>query len=196
MRNNKFWDVDDLLMSNEIVSCITETDILSFDFDQKSIICDNIIKEGNKIDVPLWFAILLRINNFVSIKQPKYLSDKFYNQLRADPTVVNFKSKSNYLYDICLKLIPFLDEELKWPKCFAFSMYMRYLYLYQNSTNVMYENQSIIKLSCLREKNFYEKMVKINRNLKFYLDNYSNNNNDLDLIVEAKRMTLKRKKFN
>jgi hypothetical protein len=194
MRNNKYWDIDDILMNNEIVSCTAEMDLPSFDYNKKSIIIDNTIKEGNKIDLPVWLALVLRRENFLSFKQPKYLSDKFYNQLRADPNVVNFKSKNNYLYDICLLIMTFLDDENKWPKCLAYAMYKRFLYLYQNSLNVQFENQSILKISCLKEKNFYEKMIKNNRNLKFYLDNYLNNNNNLETLEEAKKMGQKRRK--
>ena len=37
-------------------------------------------------------------------------------------------------------------------------------------------------------------MIKNNRNLKFYLDNYLYNNNDLEILEEAKKMGQKRRK--
>jgi hypothetical protein len=196
MRNNKFWDVDDLLMSNQTISCITEADILAFDFSQKngSIQYQDVIKEGNKLELPLWLALLFRANSWVSIKQPKYISDKFYNQLKADPTIVNFKKKNEYLYDCCIKLIPFLDEERKWHVCLAYSLYKRYLFLFQNSTDVSFENHSLINMICIKEKNFYELMTKISRSFKFYLDNYINNNNNLEELIQAKKNSIKKKK--
>jgi hypothetical protein len=195
--NKQFWDVDDLLMSNQVVSCVTETELFSFDFSPKNNVIqyEDTIKEGNKLEIPLWLALLLRANNYVTIKQPKYLSDKFYNQLKADPTIVNFKKKNEYLYDCCKKLIPCLDEERRWHKCLAYSLYKRYLFLFQNSTDVNFENHSIINKVCVQEKCFYDLMMRNSRAFKFYLDNYTNNNNNLDELLNAKKMNVKRKKI-
>jgi hypothetical protein len=199
MSSNKFWEIDDILMSNEQIICITEADIHGLEFLDKSnnqTENDHIIKEENKLEIPLWLSLILRSLNYVSIKHPKYLTDKFYNLIQADPIILNFKVKNQYFYDICTQLIPYLDEDLKWPKVLADAMYKRFLYLLQNSSNVLYENHSLIKNLCLKEKDFYEKNVKINRNVKFYIENYFNNNKTLDDVLEAKKMTHKRKKIN
>jgi hypothetical protein len=199
MRNNKFWDVDDLLASNAIVSCMTQVDMLALDFtNQKNstVMHQDVIKEGNKLEIPLWLALLFRANGYLTINQPKYLSDKFYNQLRADPTIVNFKKKNEYLYDCSRKLIPYIDEERKWHVCLAYSLYRRLFFLFQNSTDVNFENHMIINMICLKEKCFYELMTQISRSFKFYLDNYTHNNNNLDELINAKKMSAKRKKIN
>jgi hypothetical protein len=197
MGSNKFWEVDNLLMSNELVSCIAETDIFGLDLGDKSKQTSgggNAIVEGSKLEVPLWFGLILRKINYVSIKQPKYLTDKFYNQLQADPVIVSFKNKNPFIYDICMQLIPYLDDDQKWPKCLAETLYKRFLHLLKNSSNVIYENEQLLKLLSWKEKNFYDKTVKINKNVKFYLENYENNNKLLDDIIEAKKNNQKRKK--
>lgn len=198
MSLNKFWDADDLLMSNEIITSTLDMDIIGLDLTDKSgniYNKDKEIKEGSKLEAPLWLTLTLRkMNNSITIRQPKYLTDKYYNQLQADPVIVNFKAKNPYLYDIVMHLIPYLDEENKWPKCYGEVFYKRFLHLLKNSSNIVYENQSLMKILAWKEKNFYDKIVRINKNIRFYLDNYENNNKNLDELIEAKKLNQKRKK--
>lgn len=198
MSSNKFWDLDDILMSDEIITCIADQDIYGVDFISKSNVnMDNVVIEGNSLDIPVWLIMVLRQMNLITVKSPKYLTDQFYRNLNTDhPEIINFKSKNNYFYDICAKLIPILDDEQKWPKCITHVMYQRYLKILKNSVDVQYEDEEITKKSCMREKNFYDKMVKLNRNMKFYIENYENNNRALDELIEAKKMKTKKKKIN
>jgi hypothetical protein len=202
MSSNKFWEADDILMTNEIVTGIAETDICGINFHDKStglgyFTEDNVTREGNKLEVPLWFAAVLKEQQSAGIKQPKYMTDKYYNLLSADPTFVNIKSKNFYFYEISSKLSSYIDqEEQKWPKLLAAVIHRRFLYFLRNSSNVIYENHSLAKIISLREKLFYDKMVKINKNVKFFLENYENNNKNLDELVEAKKMSKKVKKTN
>ena len=116
MKVNKFWDADDLIMSNEIISATIETDITGLDFNDKTGNIYNkqkVIHEGAKLEAPLWLILNLKKTNHVTIRQPKYLTEKYYNLLQADPEIVNFKAKNPFLYDIVMHLIPHLDEENK-----------------------------------------------------------------------------------
>lgn len=201
MTYNKFWDIDDILMTQEVIASIADEDIKGINFNNKpNGIGDfsedaNITREGNKIEAPIWFALLLRDNNFTTINSPKYLTDKFYNLLQADPTIINFKVKSNYIYDLFLKLIPYFDEEeRKWTQMLCDSIHKRFVYFMKNSTNIIFENYSLMKVMCQKEKLFYDKMVKINKNIKFFIDNYENNNKTLDENSELKTITRKSKK--
>ena len=208
---SKFWEVDDILMTSEIVPCMAEEDIKGLNFhDKLNGVGDfsednniNITKEGNKLEVPLWFALILKETGYVSMIHPKYLTDKFYNLLQTDPTIVNFKVKNVFIYDICMKLIPVLEnknnneeEERNWPRTLSDTIHKRFLYFLKNASNVVYENYSLMKIVCHREKTFYDKMVKINKNVRFYIENYENNNKNLDEVVQAKLVGKKSKKLN
>jgi hypothetical protein len=207
MSSSKYWEAEDLLMSQEMMSTMTEEDIQGINFQDKvngvgnfdsqnRNNIDTITREGSKLDVPLWFALILKDNNYISLNQPKYLTDKFYSQLQTDSTIVNFKVKNFYLYDIYLKLIPFFEEEeRKWPKMIAETIHKRFLFLMKNAANVIYENYSLTKIMCFKEKIFYDKMVKVNKNIKFFIENYENNNKNLDDIVDQKRMSRRTKKI-
>jgi hypothetical protein len=199
MSSNKFWDLDDLLMSNEIIPCEADIDIYGLEqneFQTKNDKDELYIPEKTKIECPLWIALLFRQANCISINTPKYLSDKFYHTLLADPAIINFKNKNNFFYEICMSLIPYLDEENKWAAVLVKALYKRLIFLNTNSVNVEYEDQHILKISCLKEKYFYDKAVKINRSTQYYLSNYLNNNKNFEEIMTNRSRTQKKKKNN
>jgi len=193
---NKFWDIDDILMSNEQVTCVADKDIygISLNDNNSSLDLDSFTKEGQKLELPLWTANNLRKKGYVTIRNPKFLTDKFFNQMVADPTIINFKNKNNYIFDLYIQLIPLLDEQQKWPRNIAISFYKRLFYIYLNSTDIHFENHALIKNLSFREKRFYDELLKVNRNFKYYMEFYSYNNKSLEEIVEAKKMNLKKKK--
>ncbi len=198
MKGGSYWDIDDLLTSQENVQSIADQDIEGINLRENTIgeFGDNcILKEGQTFDMPLWLASIIREGGYSIIREPKYLTDKYYYLLQNDPTFVNIKSKNSYFYEICMKLIPHLDEEEKWPKLLIETIHKRFLYFLRNSTNVVYENHTLGKIISIKEKEFYDKMVKINKNVKFYLENYENNNKNLEEVTEAKKMR-KVKKMN
>ena len=195
-QKNKYWDINDIVSTNENVICIVEKDLHNIPELDKSIISNddsNTIKEGSKLELPLWLALPFQVTENVSIQPPKYFNNKMNNNLQADPTIVNLKLKTNYFYDICLKLLPYLDENKIWPKCLIITFAKRYYRIIMNSANVQYEDNNIIMTLCLKEKEFYERMVTLNKEIKFYIQNYKNNNKLLSdgLINNAKKKKFK-----
>jgi len=218
---NKFWDLDDIIMTSEIVVVVTEKDLEGVEYFHKSLAIQNyssedslIIKSQSNLEIPLCLAIPLRKKKeeiWLTINKPKYLSIKFYNFLQADPVIANLKSKSQYFYGICIILISLELTDLNnqdqmdikeittwkenWQKCLTMTISKRNLYFVQNSFNVQFENQSILKNVCLAEKNFYEKVLFNNKSLKFWKENYLNNNKSMDLDLDKKIISGKRRKL-
>lgn len=193
---NKYWDIDDILMSNEQMTCMADKDLRGVNFNDKTahLDLDAVTKEGQKLELPLWLAKLLRKKGYITIRNPKFMAEKFYNQIVADPTIINFKNKNNYIYDLYIQLIPMLDENHKWSKNTAFAFFKRLFYLFMNSTDIHFENHSLIKTLSFKEKRFYDESLKINRSFKYYLEFYCFNNKSLEEIVEAKKLTHLKKK--
>lgn len=196
MSINKFWDIEDLLMSNETVTCMANKDIVGLTFNDKAsnLDFDTITKEGQKLEIPYWMGNKLRKNEFVSMKKPKFMTDKFYNQTVADPTIINLKNKNNYIYNLYLEMIPYMDDEGKWSKNIADVFYKRLYYIFLNSIDIDFENHNLIKNLSLKEKKFYDEMLRINRNFKYYHENYFFNNKCLDEIYEMKKVSMLKKK--
>jgi len=200
-------------MTSEEMEGITEIDLENVEFLDKSLTVFNSstkIKDQTKLKLPLWISISLRKKGWLTINHPKYLSTKFYNLLQADPVIADLKSKTKYFYEIVLTLISLelsnsFDQnnnerserqtwKENWQKCLILTVVKRHLFLLQNSFNVLFENQKILKVVCNSEKEFYEKLVFNNKKIKFYIENYLNNNNTLENEHENKIIVGKRRK--
>lgn len=215
---NKYWDIKDILMTSEDMECVTEIDLVNVEFLDKSLNIQNndenssniVIKDQSKLKLPLWISIPLRKKGWLTITHPKYLNKKFYNVLQADCVIADLKSKSRYFYEIMLTLISlelltFLNDneterlekqtwKENWQKCLITTLAKRHLFLQQNSFNVMFENQKILKSACNSEKEFYDKNVFNNQKMRYYIENYMKNNNTLENEHENKLTAGKRKK--
>jgi GINS complex protein len=194
---NKYWDIHDILAGNEILTCEVEKDLYNINELDKTINFnnseENVIKQETKLELPLWMALDFQDNELVKIHNPKFFNKKLLNHLQVDPVIANLKTKSNYFYEVAMKLIPYLDENKQWEKCLAKTFSKRYLFLLQNSVNVKFENYGILKNLSYKEKIFYEKMISIHRAFKFFTENYSNNNKTLEDGVNYH--SLKKKKL-
>ena len=77
MQNNSYWDIDDALMSQELIKCKCNTDdcnflsILKIDKDD-----DTQFLEGEEIQLPISLASILGENSYIDIMKPKFLSDE------------------------------------------------------------------------------------------------------------------------
>ena len=201
---NKFWDIKDILMTSEEMEGIAEIDLEGVDFLDRSLTAHsttNIIKDQTKLKLPLWISISLRKKSWLTITNPKYLSDKFYNLLQADPVIADLKSKTKFFYEICLTLISLelnniyeqnnneINERQtwkdKWQKCLIMTVVKRHLYLLQNSFNVLFDNQKILKIVCNSEKEFFDRLVLNNKKRKFFIENYLNNNSTLQTELQT-----------
>ena len=181
---NKFWDIEHFLLHEENIYCTTKEDIMSLGILEEQNSNQNItIAKNTRLKVPLWAGLTLSAVNAVTINEPLYLSSKFYSQLSTDSIIINMKNKQTYFYDLCLILIPELFKMLHdWTNLIWNAMVDRYIHLYKNSKQVMYENYSLLKSLCYREKEFYLKMVEINENIQAYLKDYNKINKVRDKI--------------
>lgn len=183
---NKYWSIDNYLLFEENVTCTTEIEeILSLGILEQNNNADpnHTIPKNTILKLPLWVALTLQGAEAGKINEPVYLGQKFYSQLSTDSTIINFKAKNQYFYDISLVLIPSLfDVVYEWTSLIWKSMVERFLYLYKNSKSVLYENYGLQKLLCYREKEFFARMVELNENLTTYLKEYKKINKEKDLI--------------
>ena len=174
MQSNSYWDIDDALMSQELIKCKCNTDdcnflsILKIDKDD-----DTQFLEGEEIQLPISLASILGENSYIDIMKPKFLSDEYYKMLNSDPEIPDFSKDNRYFYEKCILLTPYIIDydDMKWLKCLLTEK----------------------KLS-IRELKFFNKMVLVDKNNRYYKINYSNNNKILDEKIEAKKNRHKMKK--
>ena len=190
MIENSYWNIDSILLGMTKKECK-----LNYDLDflkelfpgQES---NTQFKKNEMIKLPLTLALTLSKapddNNYVSIQTPSTLSDDYYFLLKADPVVPNF-NKNKYIYDEYLVLKNNMNIDKKWDQCLINTNFNRYLYYYNNSFNIKNINNIVEKKTSKNEQAFFNKMVHINNNNKYFQENYSNNNKVLEEKIEAKK---------
>ena len=170
-----FWDIQDYLMTDEIVSITTDEPlegISSILYENTNEVKDTIIPTNTYLKVPLWIAIALIKCNSATLNQPVYLSTKFYNQLLTDSIIINMKAKNHYFYDISLILLSYMDLEHDWINLIWQSAAERFLYIYKNTNNEEFENYTLSKKLCYREKELYKYQLDMRENYRTYILEY------------------------
>ena len=203
MLPNTYWNLDEILMSTEKINCKLLRNLPALDLlTPQNSIGHTSYKADEVVPLPLTIAVAYSLKEIILVEKPAYLQEQYYNILQADPTISDLSGKNRYFYEKCNLIMPLLpkiteeekNENDKWIKCLVRTVFLRFLYYYKNSQNVQIINTTIQRKSSNTEIKFFEKMVKLNNNIKFFKENYSNNNKVLDEKIEAKKMRLKMKK--
>ena len=151
---------------------------------------ENQFKKDEITKLPLTLSMTLSNppdgKSYISI-QPQYtLSEDYYYLLKADPIVPNL-NKNKYFYEDFLIMKNQLNLDEKWTKCLINTNFSRYLYFYNNSFNIKSINNTVEKKTSKNEQIFFNRMVHINNNNKYFQENYSNNNKILEEKLQAKK---------
>ena len=190
MIENSYWSIDSILLGMTKKECK-----LNYDLDFLKELFpgqenNNQFKKNEIIKLPLTLSLTLANapdeKNYVSIQTPNSFSDEYYFLLKADPIVPNF-NKNKYFYDEYLILKNHLNIDEKWNQCLINTNFNRYLYYYNNSFNIQNINDTVEKKTSKKEQIFFNKMVHINNNNKYFIENYCNNNKILEEKIEAKK---------
>ena len=190
MLENSYWNIDSILLGMTKKECK-----LNYDLDFLKDLYpgqenDNQFKKNEIIKLPLTLSLTLANapdeKNYVSIQTPNTLTDDYYFLLKADPIVPNF-NKNKYFYDEYLLLKNHLNIDDKWNQCLINTNFNRYLYYFNNSFNIQSINNTVEKKTSKKEQIFFNKMVHINNNNKYFQENYCNNNKVLEEKIEAKK---------
>ena len=191
MLENSYWNIDSILLGMTKKECK-----LNYDLDFLKDLYpgqenDNQFKKNEIIKLPLTLSLTLANapdeKNYVSIQTPNTLTDDYYFLLKADPIVPNF-NKNKYFYDEYLLLKNHLNIDDKWNQCLINTNFNRYLYYFNNSFNIQSINNTVEKKTSKKEQIFFNKMVHINNNNKYFQENYCNNNKTLEEKIEAKKI--------
>ena len=63
------------------------------------------------MDIPLWLSVSLAQRELVELRNPKFMSKAFYNQLKAGADVVTLRQMSPYLFEAVIKMCECMNEE-------------------------------------------------------------------------------------
>ena len=190
MLDNSYWSIDSILLGMSKKECK-----LNYDLDFLKDLYpgqdnENQFKKNEIIKLPLTLSMTLANppddKSYISI-QPQYtLSEDYYYLLKADPIVPNL-NKNKYFYEDFLIMKNQLSLDEKWTQCLINTNFSRYLYFYNNSFNIKSINNTVEKKTSKNEQIFFNEMVHINNNNKYFQENYSNNNKILEEKLQAKK---------
>ena len=112
-----YFNIQDILASQERVSCKFEIDVPNMGFLDSSS-HDSNLKVGSKLDLPYWLikAIYNEKFKFVNIDLPKWYKKFYHEILKADPCVVDLRKMGPYYYDFGVMLVcmaePYLGQSI------------------------------------------------------------------------------------
>ena len=190
MLDNSYWSIDSILLGMSKKECK-----LNYDLDFLKDLYpgqdnENQFKKNEIIKLPLTLSMTLSNapddKNYVSMQSPPTLGDEYYYLLKADPIVPNL-NKNKYFYEEFLIMKNQLNLNEKWENCLINTNFCRYLHFYNNSFNIKSINNTVEKKTSKNEQIFFNTMVHINNNNKFFQENYSHNNKILDEKIRAKK---------
>ena len=69
------------------------------------------LKEGTRVDLPVWLATLMSTRDIVELMKPLFLTVKYFKQLKAGADVVSMHLQSPYIYEIMIKLCELYPDE-------------------------------------------------------------------------------------
>lgn len=200
MLRNSYWDISDILMTQEEVDCklLKPCEFLPEILNTQETENSTQFNENEIVKLPLSICIPLSYIGALTLETPKVFSEQYYNLLQASPLVPNFSGNNQFFYEkyILLKTYLDLDESNinNWNNCIINTIFQRFLHYYNNSRSVKEINTEVERKTSFTEQTFFTKMARLNNNIKFFQENYNNNNNTLEQKIEAKRNRQKIKK--
>ena len=107
-----YFDVDDILATQERVPCQIELQIHNLGFLDTSSESEH-IQPGVKLEFPLWLAkeLCSRRRKIVSVDMPKAFKEGYRQILRADANVVDLHKLGPYFYKFGVKLLHFDNDD-------------------------------------------------------------------------------------
>ncbi|KAI9855193.1 MAG: DNA replication protein [Vezdaea acicularis] len=75
------------------------------------------LKQGTRVDVPLWLGVMLAIGyqlgtpSLVRLDLPNALSQRVLNALKADPRTVDLRSQASHFYSLGARMLELFEEE-------------------------------------------------------------------------------------
>ncbi|RNA39904.1 DNA replication complex GINS PSF3-like [Brachionus plicatilis] len=110
---NGYFNIQDIMASQERISCKFEIDVTNMGFLDSSS-HDSNIKVGSKLDLPYWLvkAIYNEKFKFVNIDLPKWYKKFYHDILEADACVVDLRKMGPYYYDFGVLLLNLVETDI------------------------------------------------------------------------------------
>ncbi len=116
MEAGKYWSIDAFLCEEEQIMGKLRCSGKGLAYlDAQADPAEKDLQEGKEIKLPLWLAAPLAEKDYLTITSPVYLGKSYKDTMKADPTAVNLRERSPYLYEIGKMLNDHLRDEDLFP---------------------------------------------------------------------------------
>lgn len=110
-----YYDIDAILTDAQKVPCTFEITAPNLGYLNGNAGED--IKEGTKIELPLWLGEMLAVSQpsgnsaLTTLDMPSSLSQRVMNALKADPKTVDLRAQAQHFYGIGARMLELFEEE-------------------------------------------------------------------------------------
>ncbi|KAG2165952.1 hypothetical protein JADG_005691 [Aureobasidium aubasidani] len=112
-----YYNIDAVLTDAQKVPCTFELSVPNMGYLQGNPGEDACIKQGSKVELPLWLAEMLAVSNpsgnssLATLDLPQALSQRVMNALKADPKTVDLRAQAQHFYNIGARMLELFEEE-------------------------------------------------------------------------------------
>ncbi|KAK7305870.1 hypothetical protein VNO77_43782 [Canavalia gladiata] len=103
-----YYDVDDIITEEEIVSVIFQKAASGVGIDPSSEV--DFIEAGSKVELPFWLAHELQLRQAVSVIVPPCFNQKTRLEIQADSAGVDLRSRCPFFYEFGCKIAPIVGD--------------------------------------------------------------------------------------
>ncbi|MED6170515.1 hypothetical protein PIB30_031751 [Stylosanthes scabra] len=104
----KYYDIDDIIAEEEIVSVIFQKPASGVGIDPSSE--TDFIETGSKVELPFWLAQELQWRQAVSVNVPPCFNQKTRLEIQADSASVDLRSRCPFFYEFGCKIAPIVSD--------------------------------------------------------------------------------------
>ena len=129
-----YWDIDSFLAEEAPVTVVTNQPLRHMarvSRQQCSLPADS------KLEMPLWFGLLLARRLVGEIELPQYLDKPYLAAIQANPTILNLRDQTNYFFEVGATLAEWMSDtgELALTLLRAFVLRVKYIFEYLERSN-------------------------------------------------------------
>ncbi|KAK3061006.1 DNA replication protein [Coniosporium uncinatum] len=109
-----YYDIDAILTDAQKVPCTFEITVPGLGYIDGNAGQD--MKEGTKVELPLWLAEMLAVSQnqtgtpVLTLDMPTALSPRVLNALKADPKTVDLRALAQHFYALAARMLELFDE--------------------------------------------------------------------------------------
>ena len=156
MEAGKYWSIDSFLGDEEQTSVKLRNNAKGAAYlDPLADPNSKDLEEGREIKLPLWLALTLAKKGYIDVQTPAYFGKAYKDTMKADPTTLNLKERSQYIYETGKNLTDYtVDKDLPSTLMEVFRERFKKIVDYACSEKVSETSTFVMKLTTLEKEIF------------------------------------------